>query len=241
MVRIVKNVKISEEFYKFVMKKKHGKESFEDILRRIIQIREVNPSKTKKLVLIGDAGVGKSTIRETFFGFDEPQELLKNSLEPTRGIEHFSYTYFDMKVGIMDTAGQEIHQWLNVESERVFSGADHVIYVVDSSQFFKNQKEIYDILYQIINILKIQSPNAIVSLFSHKCDLIPDLDFNDFRDEVIDYHKTFQINERTDVPLFFTSIKERYIKWLNFAFMNIFYVESEALPRYYGFLDLYTL
>ena len=196
--------------------------------------------KKSKIVFIGHAGVGKTSVVKSFFEFDDPDELLNHSLEPTRGFEYHNYSFFDVNVGVVDTSGQELTQWLNLDGDCVFSGADYILFVCDASKFEENSSEIYDNLYNLINLAKIQSANATIVLFLHKIDLIETDDFQDFKKMILGRHHSFMLSEEVeaDIPIFFTSIKKKYIRLLNLAFMNIFYVESDVIPRYYDFIDL---
>lgn len=237
----MKKISISNDLYREIMgKKRTNDETFEDILKRIFHIYDFQPSKISKIVFIGHAGVGKTSVVKSFFEFDDPEDILNKSLEPTRGLEYHNYSFFDVKVGVVDTSGQELAQWLDIDGERVFSGADYILFVCDASKFEENSAEIYDNLYNLINIVKIQSTNATIALFLHKIDLIEPDDFHDFKRMILGRHHTFMLSEDVDadIPIFFTSIKKKYLRLLNLAFMNIFYVESDVIPRYYDFIDL---
>ncbi len=222
----MKNVPISDEFFDRVMKYQDDKsvDAFEPVAKRVMGIYDLPPALEKKIMLIGEAGVGKSTIRQTFFNYDDPKELLKNSLEPTRGVEHFNYVMADMNLLVLDTAGQELEDLLENEPEMQFSGVDVIIYIVDISEYQKENKHIYDLLYKIEKTVKFYSPDAKVSLYLHKIDLIEDEKLETLKFRATSRHKGYELTERAEIPMFFTSIEEKYIKQLELAFLNLFYL-----------------
>lgn len=236
----MKNIEISEEFYNYILSKKSNEsEDFESILKKIIHFYDFNKSILKKVVFIGEAGVGKSTIRKILFDYTDPDKLIKTSLEPTRGLEFFSYSIFETKCSVIDTSGQEIFSWLDMESEQVFPESDIVVFVVDATYYLNNTHETYDLLKKIIMIARSHSKNATISLFLHKIDLINQNELEKFKEYAFREHKIFEMAEETDVPLFFTSIKEPYVQWLNIAFIKLLRIESLILPNYKKFLDDY--
>ena len=222
----MKNVPISDELFDRVMKYQEDKslEAFEPIAKRMMGIYDLPPTHEKKIMLIGEAGVGKSTIRQTFFNYDDPKDLLENSLEPTRGVEHFNYVMSDLDLLVLDTAGQELEELLEKDPELHFSEVDAVIYVVDASNFQKENKKIYDLLYKIEKTAKFYSPDVTISLYLHKIDLIDEKNVKAFKFRASSRHKGFELTERIEIPMFFTSIEGSFIKQLELAFLNLFYL-----------------
>jgi small GTP-binding protein len=203
----------------------------------MLTVHYFEPNAIKKIVLIGDAGVGKSSIREVFFDYMSSEKIINESLEPTRGYEYHEYDLYDLRCSVLDTSGQELYSWLNDQSEEIFSGADIVIYVVDSSEFTQNIDEIYDYLKKISITARIYSPNTLIALFAHKTDLIDDSRLEQFKKQMSREHKVFQIAEEVDIPIFFTSILEKHIRTLNIAFIKLFKIDSLILPNYSRFLN----
>lgn len=79
----------------------------------------------KKIVLIGNGGVGKTTWVKSIYGnFDE-------SYKPTLGVEVHPITYGDTRFNIWDTAGQEKFAGLR---DGYYTGADYAIVMFDWSQ-----------------------------------------------------------------------------------------------------------
>lgn len=219
-------ISVSKEFFDRVMQNQKDKsvEAFESTAKRIMGFLDVKPTKEKKVMLVGLPGVGKSTIREVFFQYEDPKELLENSLEPTRGIEHFNYVMSDINLSILDSAGQELDFLLETQPDLHFTDLDAVVYVVDAADFSKNQKAAYDLLYRIEKVVRFYSPKAKVSLFLHKVDLLKEPELESFKSRVKARHRAYEQTQTTEIPLYFTSIKEEYITQLKLAFLNLFFL-----------------
>ncbi|UYP48378.1 hypothetical protein NEF87_004663 [Candidatus Lokiarchaeum ossiferum] len=222
----MKNVPISDELFNRVMKYQEDKslEAFEPVAKRMMGIYDLSPTQEKKIMLIGEAGVGKSTIRQTFFNYDDPKKMLENSLEPTRGVENFNYIISDINLLVLDTAGQEIEELLEKDPEMHFSDVDAVIYVVDASKYQQENMKIYDLLYRINKTAKFYSPEVKISLYLHKIDLIKEDAVKTFKFRANSRHKGYELTEKIEIPMFFTSIEKEFIKQLELAFLNLFYL-----------------
>ena len=222
----MKNVPISDEFFDRVLKYQKDKsvEAFEPVAKRMMRLSDLSPTQEKKIVLVGEARVGKSTLRQIFFHYDDPKELLKNSLEPTRGVEHFNYIMSDMNLLVIDTAGQELENLLEKEPELFFKEIDAIIYIVDASKYQKENKEIYDLLHKIENTVKFHSPDAKIALYVHKMDLLEENDVQAFKASAKSRHKEYELTGGTEVLIHFTSIGEKFIRQLELAFLNLFYL-----------------
>lgn len=74
-------------------------------------------SSAKKILLLGRAGTGKTSIKKIIFEGLDPKDLLYNPLEPTRGIAPTVYSWLDLKLGLFDSSGQELSYLLNNETD----------------------------------------------------------------------------------------------------------------------------
>jgi GTPase SAR1 family protein len=120
-----------------------------------------------KIVVVGPSGVGKTTLRKVFFDQDNPLQLLTETLEPTYGVETSLYN-LGGKIAVHDLAGQQIEEFLTT-SASVFDGADLILAVLDSNDSWENN----DALWQKIDeVRKDQCPDAYLSIFFHKVDLL---------------------------------------------------------------------
>lgn len=234
----MKTIEISDALYgKIVERRSKPEEDIDSILKRIFNVRLRGISEPKKIVFVGEAAVGKSTIRKTFFEYFNPQDLLDNSLEPTRGLEFFQYDLFDLNCSVLDTSGQELRDWIQNQQEEAFSEADYIVFVASAPDFNKIRAEIYNLLQEITLLANFYAQDIIVALFIHKIDLLAQEDLDDFITECREYHRQFEKGEETDIPLFFTSIKSDFLSRLNIAFMKLFRIDSLILPDYKKYLN----
>jgi len=232
-------IEISDKLYNFIMSKRQNpNQSFEEILESVLKIYNVKTTSKKKIVFVGKPEVGKSTIRECFFEFINPQKLIDSSLEPTIGIEHFNYKLYDLDCIIVDTSGQELEHLLMDRPEDIFLETNFVIFVVDCIDFKNNPTEHYDLLKKIILTARMYSKDALISMFVHKIDLIPKSEIKSFKNSVSSEHRAFEIVEEEDIPLFFTSIIEDHIQTIHIALAKLMEIEEFLMPNYKKFLDL---
>ena len=65
-------------------------------------------SSAKKILLLGRASTGKTTIKKILFEGKDPKDLLYSPLAPTRGITPSIYSWLDLDLGLFDSSGQEL-------------------------------------------------------------------------------------------------------------------------------------
>ncbi|MHA1149696.1 MAG: ADP-ribosylation factor-like protein [Promethearchaeota archaeon] len=173
----------------------------------------------RKIIIIGRAAVGKTTIKKIIFEGTNPKSLLENPLSPTRGIEISNYSWLDLQLGLFDTSGQELDQLLSDEAIEInyFKNADAIIYVIDSVNWENNSTLIKS---DIDNINKILTKNSVQSqliFFFHKLDAISK------PKSLWKTGKNFldKLNFEAKPKLYFTSISSEYIYLLYNAFFEI--------------------
>ena len=175
----------------------------------------------KKILLLGRAGVGKSTLKEIIFEGNDPDELLVHSLAPTMGIETSVYSWLDLELSVFDTSGQELKALLEDESEQLlaFGGVDIVIYVFDYQIWLRDSQEISDEIKAVNKIMRRVTKQAQLILLFHKIDLIPKIIRNNVK------ILTYQIQSIVNLPIkhstYFTSIEQEYIYSIHNAFSEI--------------------
>ncbi len=175
----------------------------------------------RKLLLLGRAGVGKSTLKKIIFEGEDPSELLHHSLEPTRGIETSNYSWLDLELSIFDTSGQELDNLLKEESEQIiaFGNTAAVIYIFDYNNWQSNSQDIADEIKEVHEIIRRINKEAKLMIIFHKIDLIPEAIRNNVK------ILTYQIQNIVNLPikslLYFTSIAEDYIYSVHNAFSEI--------------------
>ena len=155
-----------------------------------------------KVVLLGRAGVGKTTLKKIFFERANPLLLLKNAIEPTIGAESNLYD-MGMKLAVHDLAGQELNSWLT-EEQYVFDSSDVIFIILESADDWDANIEIYR---KVRQILQNSHATSSISLIFHKIDLLTHLQFETLKQNIAELRKTIGIN----VEIYLTSIHEKYI------------------------------
>lgn len=175
----------------------------------------------RKLLLLGRAGVGKSTLKKIIFEGEDPNELLLHSLEPTRGIETSNYSWLDLELSVFDTSGQELGNLLKEVSEQIkaFGNADAVIYIFDYNNWQNNSQEIADEIKEVHKIIRRINKKAKLMIIFHKIDLIPKAIRNNVK--ILTYQIQSIINLPVKDSLHFTSIEEDYVYSIHNAFSEI--------------------
>ncbi len=191
---------------------------------------------TKKILLLGRAGVGKSSIRLTVFEGKNPQELLLNPLEPTRGISPKQYSWVDVDIGLFDTSGQELSALLQDEDEQnlAFTNSDMVIYIFDYKSWSTNQDSIINEMKSILQLINEKYKDTRISAFLHKIDKISE----DTREDEID-----QINntilKTVNLKLYSTSLYPDLIYNTYNAMYHLISEFSEETSHFRNILDYY--
>jgi len=175
----------------------------------------------KKILLLGRAGVGKSTLKEIIFEGRDPDELLIQSLAPTRGIESSVYSWLDLELSVFDTSGQELKSLLKDESEQLlaFGGVDIVIYIFDYGIWHSDSQEISEEINEVHQIMKKVNKEAQLVLVFHKIDLVPKI----MRDKTKIFLHQIQyiVNLPIKHSIYFTSIDQDHIYSVHNAFSEI--------------------
>ena len=175
----------------------------------------------KKILLLGRAGVGKSTLKEMIFEGKNPEDLLIHSLVPTRGIETSIYSWLDLELSVFDTSGQELKNLLKDESEQLlaFGGVDIVIYILDYEIWHSDSQEISDEIKEVNKIMRKINKQAQLMLILHKIDLIPKIIRNNVR--ILIHQIQSIVNLPIKHSIYFTSIDQDYIYSVHNAFSEI--------------------
>ncbi len=112
------------------------------------------------------------TKKVLFFEMVNPLKLLKNTLDPTRGINSSIYSFFNLELGVFDLAGQENENWFSKEST-IFNNSNLIICVLDINSYLGEIIEFIDDVIRIQNELKLI--NCSIAILLHKIDLIEPL------------------------------------------------------------------
>ena len=188
----------------------------------------------RKILLLGRAGTGKTSIKKIIFEGKDPKDLMYNPLEPTRGLTPSIYSWLDLQLGIFDSAGQELNILLNDENEqiRAFENTDVIIYLFDFPIWVSNSLNIINEIQKILDIIKKKSYNIKLILFLHKIDLMN----NTSKEKDLEDIKHL-IEKKLNLPLYFTSIYPNLIYSIYNAFYEILSEFSEETINIKEILD----
>jgi len=151
-----------------------SKEERKDYVINNIEAKFSKETQKKKILILGRASTGKTSIKKVIFEGKNPQEFLEESIEPTRGVSPSIYSWFDLTLGFFDTSGQELDVLLSDDQilSTAFENSDYIIYVFDYIIWNSQQQEIINEINNILRIIKTKSYNMKLILFCHKIDLI---------------------------------------------------------------------
>ncbi|MHA1335111.1 MAG: ADP-ribosylation factor-like protein [Promethearchaeota archaeon] len=196
--------------------KKDKKERREFIFENVD--RFFKKKTARKLLILGRAGTGKTTIKKIIFEGEDPRNLILNPLEPTRGIVPSVHSWLDLKLGVFDSSGQELNYLLENKNEQAiaFDNADVVIYIFDFPMWVAKSDEIIEEIKKIETILTENYKDAKLIIFCHKIDLI-----NENQRDIMFTKIRERINESFNVPIYFTSIFINLIYYTYNAFYEI--------------------
>lgn len=170
---------------------------------------------SKKIIFVGPAGAGKTTLRKIFFEGENSTKLLEYALEPTFGEESLILRLpgLSQDVGIFDLAGQENERWLNTEERSIFYGTKLILVVIDVTS---NSEEIVKFIRKIIDIRNELTQSTYIFVLLHKIDLVSEKKIR----EIKLFNKNNFSNESL-IKFSFTSLKRNYFSQTFSYFIDI--------------------
>jgi hypothetical protein len=142
---------------------------------------------------MGPAEAGKTTLRKFLFEGIPAQDLLEHPEAPTVGLKFNAYAYVSTKraekdkktkkpeaipisLSVVDSAGQNMDEWLNERKDRVFPGSDVIFFIFDVSDWLAEDKKksISDLIMRIYNARLELAPESSFYIVGHKFDKIPE-------------------------------------------------------------------
>jgi small GTP-binding protein len=180
-----------------------------------------------KILLVGPPESGKTTIIEVFFKKANPLLLLKNPLEPTRGINSDLYTFFNSQIGIFDLAGQENQYWFSNKQD-IFEEANIIICVFD---IISSVESIVSFIIKVLRTKKQLNSLSESKIFVliHKIDLVSSGYCNKKVKLIEKFKKQFPMSK--DLQIFCTSInREFFYKSFQNVIKILKRIELDVIP-----------
>ncbi len=188
----------------------------------------------KKIVLIGRASVGKTSLIKSIFEGEDAQKLILYPLEPTRGINNYTFAWMDLKLGVFDTSGQELPFILFEKKDQniAFDRATAIIYIMDFCSWILEQQDIIEEIKSIFDIKEIREKEAKFYIIFHKIDLIHKTNHLFLKN--FEYQIRSELKLPSEIKIFFTSLYPSLIYSAFNAFSEIlseFSQETAILKR----------
>ncbi|MEX2683978.1 MAG: hypothetical protein Q6373_020575 [Candidatus Sigynarchaeota archaeon] len=215
---IMASLKIKTRFLNFArLYFKHEAKERKKFLQVSIGLFFDSQSK-KKVLLVGRAATGKSSIKQVIFEGKNPYNLLFNPLEPTLDLEPSLHSWLDLSVSIFDSSGQEFEVLFKDENLQnlAFENTSIVIHVIDISRWIENKSEVIGDITNMDALLRFKRVSARQVLFINKIDLVNDLQRQTILDEIVN-----EIKLNTTTEIFPTSIHPSMIYSTYTAFSKI--------------------
>jgi GTPase SAR1 family protein len=145
----------------------------------------------KKVVFVGPANSGKTSLRKFFFEGVPADKILSEPEAPTIGVKfnRFTYVYsypvekegtspekIPLELAMVDTSGQELEKFLTTPAgDQVFKGADIVLFIMDVAEWENEIRKEYlmDFICFTSNARLEKAPQSVFHVIGHKYDLAP--------------------------------------------------------------------
>ena len=119
---------------------------------------------------------------------------------------------------MFDLAGQEQERWFS-EEKSIFNDSDVILNILDARHA---PKIILDYIKKAMSLQPVQSKQAKIFFLIHKIDLIDEIQLGKIKDITQNYAKEIKKTYKTNLNLYFTSIKPKYLYNTITAFVDIF-------------------
>lgn len=178
--------------------------------------------------------MGKTTIKKVIFEKENPNDLILFPLESTIRMKYSVYDFMDLKISLLDTAGQSFPIYLNNKEKQleIFGDTRALIYVFDYNLWLSNNQKVLNDIITIYNINENNKFGVKIFLFLHKIDLIYQVNvekLNFLKNSILD-----QLSLPTELPIYFTSLHPELSYTIYNAFFNTlsnFSTEASVLKK----------
>ena len=190
-----------------------------------------------KVVILGRAAVGKTSLIEAVFGGVDCDDLLNNPPEPTRGVVSSVSKWIDLELGLFDTSGQELTDFLNDHDrkEQILRESSVIIYMVDYQRWVSERNEIVQEIRIIYKDVKKLGGITKFHIFFNKIDQIG-YEIDGIFD-LIDKNIHLRLAIPGKIDIYYTSIKRELLFSSFNAFATILTPFSKRMSEIKTFID----
>lgn len=196
-------------------------------------------SGTKKVLLMGRAGSGKTSMKSIIFVNYLPRDT--RALRPTASIEFNTMRFLgNLQLNLWDCGGQDvfIKNYLDAQKQTVFQNVQVLIFVIGVGTGLEIVTEVKtdymrDIQYfaEAVTSLRAHSPKAQVFCLVHKMDLVPKRN----RENIMrTYHQA--LNQHCPTMCFPTSIWDETLYKAWSKIVNLLVPDVDLLTRQVSFI-----
>ena len=173
----------------------------------------------EKILLMGRPSMGKTTIKKVVFEKENPDDLILFPLDATISTKYSVYDFMDLKLSLLDTAGQSLPIYLSDKDKQIeiFGDTSVLIYIFDYNIWLSNPQVVVDDIKKIYKINENEKKGSKIFLFFHKIDLVYQL--NEAILSLLKSRVMNQLDLPVELPLFFTSLHPKLI----FSIYNAFF------------------
>jgi len=186
---------------------------------------------SKKIVIVGPPGAGKTTLKKIFFEGENSSNLLNYALEPTHGQETLILK-LKKEIGIFDLAGQENERWFETKEKIVFKNSKIILVVIDVTTQFE---EIIEFIKKVIDLRNSETLDSFIYVLLHKIDLVDLKTLNEIKRKLNKI--LFKVKL---IKILFSSVKKEYFHHTFSYFIEILKIslEEEITPEKFDFFFL---
>ncbi|MFX0101223.1 MAG: hypothetical protein ACFFCS_16740 [Candidatus Hodarchaeota archaeon] len=138
-----------------------------------------------------------------------------------------------LSLSVVDSAGQNLKDWLSERKDRVFPGSDIIFFIFDVSEWLEDatRTEIQDMIMEIYNQRLELAPESTFYIIAHKFDKIEGKARDQMRKQIkkeLNDYVFDKMMKFLDFEIYITSLEEDYV---NDTFLTILNLTTDLIAR----------